>query len=349
MTTTKIEPLKLLLSGLAFGDQCGISSEFAPQSSIPGLYKDLSAKGWPFCAVGGGPFAFQPNQWSDDTDMALCIVRSFIEEAAFDPQSIAAHFVGWLHTNPRDVGGMTRRTLTRLSKGVPWHEAGYEEFKTNPHNSPNGALMRNGVIPAMADSLEQAFEYSLKQGIITHYNPLSVLCCAMQTWMIWKLLNDKQWPFKQDDWKAEFYEAWSDWREGSKDPHVGIWFHRVEAHLEPAWETLVRAEFSPKIFSPFTIDFGGGAGYSLLTLQIAVWALCWSIMKEPFPVPAGLPTKVFKKREGYTLGWIGLIGNDADTYGATAGPLIVAAHGELPASMRERLTDLPTLMPWSNE
>ena len=38
------------------------------------------------------------------------------------------------------------------------------------------------------------------------------------------------------------------------------------------------------------------------------------------------------------LGWVALVGNDSDTYGATAGPLIAAAHGGLPAEMTDSLS-----------
>ena len=79
-------------------------------------------------------------------------------------------------------------------------------------------------------------------------------------------------------------------------------------------------------FDAFEVSYAGRAGYCLLTLQIGVWALRWSVRGDPFPVPTGLPAAVFGRREGWTLAWVPLVGGDADTSGATAGPMIAAIH-----------------------
>src|SRR5438552_2947592 len=119
-----LERIGLLLSGLAAGDSIGASVEFLPQDEIPDAYAELKSKGWPWRSVGGGPFNWQPGEPTDDTMMAWAIVRACINEGEFDPQAIAAAFVEWLHSHPKDIGGTTRRVLVRLAAGVPWHEAG---------------------------------------------------------------------------------------------------------------------------------------------------------------------------------------------------------------------------------
>jgi len=52
----------------------------------------------------------------------------------------------------------------------------------------------------------------------------------------------------------------------------------------------------------------------------------------------------FFRRGAFVLGWVALIGHDSDTYGASAGPLVAAAHGglikELTAGLAA-LQDLP--------
>jgi hypothetical protein len=115
----------------------------------------------------------------------------------------------------------------------------------------------------------------------------------------------------------------------------------VGTALKEAQGTLARADFDPHRFNPFQIDYSGREGYSLLTLQIAIWALQWSRLDEPFSVPHGFPSEVFERRGSWTLGWVAMIGHDSDTYGATAGPLLAILHGDLPPSLREslRITD----------
>lgn len=335
-----LDRTRLLLASLAAGDTLGATSEFVPQAGIPALYEASKQAGWPHRSIGGGAFGWQPGESTDDSLMAWLIVRTCLEEALFDPQAISASFVGWYQTNPKDLGGTIRRVLSRLSTGAPWHETAWREYQANPTNAPNGALMRNGVIAGLADDLNTAFNYTVLQGIITHYHPLSVLTCGAQTWLLWKMLVEKRWPFEKDDWIDEFRSDWARWLEATQNPFVSMWFHRVEEPLVAAWETLATAPFGPVDFDPFETDFAGRDGYCLLALQVAVWALCWSIMptkKFPFPVPKGFPAEVFKQREASTLAWVPLIGHDADTMASVAGPLIAAAHGGLPPTMIEGL------------
>jgi ADP-ribosyl-[dinitrogen reductase] hydrolase len=63
------------LLGLAVGDTIGTTAEFRPRGSFPEIV-DM---------VGGGPFALEPGQWTDDTSMALCFAASLVETGSFDP------------------------------------------------------------------------------------------------------------------------------------------------------------------------------------------------------------------------------------------------------------------------
>jgi ADP-ribosyl-[dinitrogen reductase] hydrolase len=123
--------------------------------------------------------------------MAMCLVRSFIDRGAFDPSDIATRFVGWLDSSPPDIGMATRKGLTEVKRGVPWNRGGIAEFERNKNSAANGSLMRNAPVVAMATSLGEAFEFSLKQSIITHYGPLPVVCCCAQSFLIWRLLEEK--------------------------------------------------------------------------------------------------------------------------------------------------------------
>ncbi len=113
MTDEQRKTLRLLLTGLASGDSLGSSAEFVPQSQIPALYAKLKAKGWPFRQVGGGAFNWKPGSPTDDTDQAMCLVRSYVELGRFDPADVAKRLVAWLDSGPPDVGGTTARTLGR--------------------------------------------------------------------------------------------------------------------------------------------------------------------------------------------------------------------------------------------
>lgn len=103
--------LRHLLMGLAAGGALGSTSEFVPRSGIPALYSHVKEQGWPFKQIRGGNSCLNPGDPTDDTEMALCILRSFLVEGSFDPKGIAKEFVSWMRSGPNDIGTTTRRTL----------------------------------------------------------------------------------------------------------------------------------------------------------------------------------------------------------------------------------------------
>lgn len=335
--------LKLLATGLAAGDSLGSTSEFVPRAEMPALYRRLASTGWPFRQVGGGTFNWKPGEPTDDTDMAMCLVRSFLRCGRFDGADVAREFVAWLDTSPPDVGNATRQGLRAVANGRPWHEGGLPQFQMNSRAQANGSLMRNGVTPAMAGSLEEAFLISLQQGLITHYAPLPVLCCGVQSYLIWEMLADRD-PLAED-WLAAFETKWREWIEYESDPIVSAWRDHVGRNLDDAWEELLDTDFDPDRFDPFQAEIDGADGWCLLTLQIATWAAQWSRRNAQFPTPPGFPDDLFQRATGpLFLSVVPLIGHDADTYAATAGPLLAACHGYVAKVLTERLRVLPHLV-----
>jgi hypothetical protein len=322
----RLDELRLLLTGLAAGDSLGATAEFVPRDDVPRIYARRKDSGWPFRQAGGN--GWEVGEPTDDTDMAFCIARSFLEMGGFDGEDVAQRLLHWMRGGPKDVGTATAQSLSRLEEGHPWTDAAWIEFRANPKAAPNGSLIRNGVVPALAETLNEAFRVSLLQGIITHYHPVAVLCCAAQTYLLWGLLRERAilpW-----EWVKPFRERWHNWLISTTDPVCQQWRTRVADALDDGWSTFRRAEFDPDRFSPFRVEFPGRAGYSLLTLQIAVWAAAWSMRGAPVPTPPGFPPEVFQRTGPWVLSWVAMLGHDCDSYGATAGPLVAAIHGGIP-------------------
>lgn len=328
--------LGLLLAGLAAGDSLGSTSEFMSREEVLDLYAEHRKEGWPFRHVGGGHFGWRPGEPTDDTQMAACIVSSFIEKGEFVPDDIARRFVKWAKSGPKDIGATTVRGLGSISLGVPWFEGGLETFTFKPQDASNGSLMRNGVIPGMAESLDEAFRYSLYQSIITHYSPLPVICCGVQTYLIWEFLEGRN-PL-QGDWLKAFWTRWIEWYNDTKtDEAIEKWSNNVAEEYPRAYKALKDADFNCESFNPFEYSPLGSAGYVLTTLQTALWGANWSLKDDDLSVPDGYPKEAFKKKGPYVLGWLAMTGGDTDTYCATAGPIIAAAHGSLPDELIEGL------------
>jgi ADP-ribosylglycohydrolase len=330
------EKLRLLTVGLCCGDALGSTSEFLPQREAPKLYERHNGRGWPFAQVGEGPFDWEKGQHTDDGQMAVAMLRSFVQQGRFDPSDIANRFVGWLDSAPPDVGMATRRGLSAVRKGTPWNEGGLIEYVANQNSAANGSLMRNGVVAPMGENLWQAFEFSVQQSIITHYAPLPVLCCCAQTYLIWELLAGRD-PFARP-WMDDFFECFTEWLQECREPFVRGWFDKTVTQQTRAYQTFHDACFDPDSFQPFGYAFNEKDGYCLLTLQIAVWAALWSRRNEPYPTPKGFPKEVFERAVGpLFLAVVPMIGHDSDTYGACAGPLLAALHGQVPPELSDGL------------
>jgi len=330
------EHLGLLFAGLAVGDSLGSTSEFTSREEVLKLYEKHREKGWPFRHVGEGYFKWRPGQPTDDSEMAACMVRSYLERGSFDPGDVAGRLVEWVRSGPRDVGTTTTLGIGCLTEGAPWCEGGLKDFTRRPMNASNGSLMRNGIVPGLADDLDEALKISLFQGIMTHYGPLPVLCCGVQTYLVWEFLEGRN-PLEKN-WLKMFRGVWTDWLdESGGDKIVSAWRKNVEVQLPKAWTALSDADFDPLTFSPFVYSPIGGAGYVLTALQYAVWATHWGLRSEPFPAPPDYPAEVFEKGGPWVLAWLAMTGGDTDTYCAIAGPIIAAALGSLPGEMLEGL------------
>jgi ADP-ribosyl-[dinitrogen reductase] hydrolase len=145
------------LLGLAVGDALGTTLEFKP----PGTFLPLMDK------VGGGPFHLQRGEWTDDTSMALCLAKSFIERQGFDPVDQLERYCRWyrnghLSSNGRcfDIGTMVLAALRRF-------EQTHEPYcgSSDPMSAGNGSLMRLAPVPLAyacrpADVIEHAGESS---------------------------------------------------------------------------------------------------------------------------------------------------------------------------------------------
>ena len=127
------------LLGLAAGDAVGTTAEFQPRGSFPPITG----------MVGGGPFALNPGEWTDDTSMALCLAHSLLECGGFDPDDQMRRYCAWqdegyLSSNGIcfDIGNTVSRALEHFRRtGDPFSGS------TDPRTAGNGSIMRLAPVP----------------------------------------------------------------------------------------------------------------------------------------------------------------------------------------------------------
>ncbi len=86
---------------------------------------------------GGG--GWEPGEATDDTQMAVLVAESLLEQGGLDLPDIFARFQRWAASEPKDIGLQTEDVLTN---GMPWDLAAAIHFQVNQRAAGNGSLMR---------------------------------------------------------------------------------------------------------------------------------------------------------------------------------------------------------------
>lgn len=271
-----------VLLGQAIGDALGVPYEFAaPIRPGEAVMK------------GGGLGPYEPGEWSDDTQMALCIARVGATGAVLtDPDAldaIAQAFIDWMTYAATDIGTLTSEVLARASHddgrrlSLRMTEAAQEAAADG--RASNGGLMRTAVVGLSAlDSAGRTAEAARRVCSLTHAEPHCVDSAVLWSLAVRRAVLD-----------------------GVLDLRSGL------EHLPPArrpeWQAYVDAAEArpPRVFTP--------NGHAVTALQ-AAWAAIHSTREADGPehVPAALQVAVS-------------IGNDTDTVAAIAGGLLGARYG----------------------
>lgn len=182
---------KGVLLGLACGDALGRPVEFASPEQIQREHGRVSEM------LGDGTHRQPAGTITDDTEMALCIARSLVEQGRFDPADVGERFVAWYESGPFDIGGMTRRALSRIQDGESWETAGEREWESSPEgsNAGNGSVMRCAPLAvAYADYPVALVRTSIDSSRITHADPRCTYGCAVLNLTITAALQDQENP-----------------------------------------------------------------------------------------------------------------------------------------------------------
>src|SRR5262249_54775582 len=157
-----------VLLGAACGDALGVPYEFATRlrdDQLPEM-------------AGGGLGPYEPGEYSDDTQMQVCVAEvaalgeDLRTESALD--GVATWFLRWYHEGASDIGQQTRAVLSAVGTTGPGVSRAMRQAATALHartgrSAGNGSLMRTGVValPYLASSRAMAEAARLVSGL-TH-------------------------------------------------------------------------------------------------------------------------------------------------------------------------------------
>ena len=282
------------LLGLAAGDALGAGYEF----THPGPDAEIAM-------VGGGACGWEPGEWTDDTQMAICIAE-VTAAGTMDPTAVGQRFLDWYATRPKDVGVQTSAVLGAAG-GDPGRldEAAARHFAANPKGAAgNGSLMRTAPVALAHLGEDPAIvESAMAVSALTHGDPVAGEACALWSIAIDRAVREERLDGIDDGLAQLLPDRRLFWRERIREAR-----------------TLPPATFSPN-------------GFVVTALQAALAAVAQTPVPEDAPwrhLPLALQAAV-------------RIGHDTDTVAAIAGALLGARWGgsALPFAWRRLLHGWP--------
>lgn len=288
------------LPGQACGDALGVAYEFAtPPAGEAHM-------------LGGGLGPYEPGEWSDDTQMAVCIARvaatgvDLTSAEALD--DVAKAFEEWAGDGASDIGIQTRAVLGRAARrdGRPAERltrAALEHHEATGRSAGNGALMRTAVVglSALHDRHATA-EAARAVAALTHADPLAGDSCVLWSEAIRVAVTQRRLDIRDglDLLPAERRGQWESWIVAAERPDAAAGLRRngfTVTALQAAWHAIAT--------TPVPTDDRDAGTFACQHLQHALHAAV-------------------------------RIGGDTDTVAAIAGGLLAAYWGvsAIPAAWR---------------
>ncbi|MFD8417239.1 ADP-ribosylglycohydrolase family protein [Streptomyces sp. NPDC059650] len=301
-----------VLLGAACGDALGVPYEFT---------RRLRADERP-AMIGGGLGPYKPGEYSDDTQMHVCIAAvastgaDLTSPTALD--QIARNFHQWHDRGASDIGNQTRTILgaaKRHKTGTPAQvmaaEADAYTARTR-FSAGNGSLMRTGIVAlAYLDDVEGMVRAATMVSSLTHSDPECIEACILWCSGIRTAVLEGAF----DGVRAGIALLPEDRQE--------IWHARLdEAEANPPhhWERN---------------------GYVVTALQAAWSAITGTPVPELAPERGSFPAQHFQLATEAAV----RAGNDTDTVAAIAGALLGARWGvsAIPLAWQQAVNGWPTM------
>ncbi len=176
---------KGVLYGQAIGDALGLGTEGMTDEDMAWkypngiqhynqIYQDRHRKRW---KIG---------DWTDDTDMMLCIAEAVIEDKGVNFTNIARHFKEWANGMPMGIGENTYKVLSIGDYVEKPFEVSKKIWEmSHCQSAANGGLMRTSVVGLFPKAIVMCAENICK---LTHYDPRCVGTCVIVSQIIHALV-----------------------------------------------------------------------------------------------------------------------------------------------------------------
>jgi ADP-ribosylglycohydrolase len=301
MASLTLDKIRGVVFGQAIGDALGFGTEFLSKSDVAFTYPDglTDYSQIRFFSRINNRFEqpqdwrWQPGDWTDDTDLMLCIFDSLLANQEINFKDIAARFHDWAMKDGFGIGGTMSKVINDPEFLENPHHAALQFWELQERQSAaNGAVMRTSILGLWQYKDPQQVKLNAENVCaLTHADPRCIASCVAVCLTISLLVRGAVNLEKLvDEIRQEVHE-----------------FHpEIEEYFKKARETSLEAL---RLDEGLNLGEQVKLGYTLKTLGAAFWAL--------------LHAQTFRE------GMLSIIheGGDADTNAAVAGALLGARFG----------------------
>ena len=232
------------LWGQAIGDALGRGTEFMNRDEVLHNYpeglseysqivQDFHRERW------------SQGDWTDDTDMMLCVARAIIADKAINPKTVAHNFKEWFRGIPMGIGQLTYTVLGLYDyESDPEKAAEIVWDMYGRKNAANGGVMRTSIVGLWNEDVAGNAERICK---LTHADPRCIGSCVIISELINSLVwQDKELSFEELLQQGDRYDS------------------RIKQYLEVAKNGMLE---------DFELDDEQTMGYTLKTMGCGIWCL----------------------------------------------------------------------------
>ena len=238
-----IDRIKGTIYGQAIGDALGLGTEGMTDEdmawkypngikSYSDIFQDRHRKRW---KIG---------DWTDDTDMMLCIANAVIKDKGVNLTSIARNFKEWADGEPMGIGETTYKVLSfRDYVDKPFDASKMLWEMSHQQSAANGGVMRTSIVGLFPKAVEECAANICR---LTHYDPRCVGSCVIISMLIHSLVYDEE--------KLSYHKM------------VDIaqkYDTRIREYIDLSLNTDIRA---------LELQDWDSVGYTLKTLAAGLWA-----------------------------------------------------------------------------
>lgn len=236
--------IKGVLFGGAIGDALGLGAEFMTKAETAKYYPN-GLHDYSQIVQDYHRSRWRKGDWTDDTEMMICIANAIIKDKDLKLSSIAQNFKNWFNENPLGIGKHTYNVLSFADYVKEPFRAAEIIWKLGKKRSAaNGGIMRTSIIGLWNKNVSKNAEEVCK---LTHYDSRCIGSCVIISQLVHSLVyNDEIIPLKQLIAMGDKYDE------------------RIREYL-----LLAQSDSADSLF----LDQEREQGYTLKTMAAAIWCL----------------------------------------------------------------------------